>query len=124
MQRTRDVAEVLEGFQSSPLTAIATLQQNGLTAGAQCRAVLSYLQLTIGLVGPALLQAVVETRFFMQHAQQRRQLGLQPEKGWEPCIYAAIGHLLLDLDVLSAFALTYVLLGVLNLLAHALSANL
>ena len=48
----------------------------------ECRTLLAYLQLSLGLVLPAVVTAGMEVRLSVQHAAQRRRAGLAPERGW------------------------------------------
>lgn len=72
---------------------IAALE--GTPPAGQCAAVLSYLQLSLGLVAPALAQAALEARLFSQHEAERQCRGLPPERGAHARLYRRIlqvGH--------------------------------
>lgn len=59
-----------------------------MPATGQCAAVLTYLQLGLGLVAPALVQAALEAHLFRQHQAQRARQGLPPERGAHARLYA------------------------------------
>jgi len=89
----------------------------------ECATLLSYLQLSIGLVGPALVQAVIEARLFAKHQQQRQQAGLPPEHGWHAGLYAVVLSLLETMDWLTSAAFLWVLHGLLFDLAQVLMTS-
>ncbi|KAL4421305.1 hypothetical protein ABPG75_010596 [Micractinium tetrahymenae] len=118
LQATRGVAQVLRLLR---FNGLAPPPPDGLTPLQECCSVLAYLQLSVGLVLPAVVMAVHEIRLFLAHAAERRRAGLPPERGWHPWLYRKIGDTLLGLDWLFVAVLAWVLLGVLGSLAEALS---
>ena len=62
-------------------------------AVADCHALLTFLQLWLGLVVPALVQAAAEGALFRHHRRQRRALGLRPEAGAHARLHAVLSEL-------------------------------
>ena len=88
----------------------------------ECRTVLAYLQLCLGLVAPAVAVACLETRLYAQHAAQRRRAGLPPERGWwHPRQYAALADAGQGLDWFSGPVLAWTASAVLHAVAVAVS---
>lgn len=118
---TRRVAQALDAvrFWSFPLPPPPLQPASG--SGAECRAVLAYCQLVLGVAAPALAQACLEARLFAEHAEQRARAGLPPERGWQAALCRAVHGVVGDLDWLTAATLLWVLLGVLQLAAQALA---
>ena len=56
-------------------------------AAAECMTVISWLQLTCGLVLPLLLELGVAARLFQVHQQQRRQAGVPAQRGCHVAVY-------------------------------------
>jgi hypothetical protein len=65
---------------------------------ADCRVVLTFLQLGLGFVLPALAQVVVEGRMLRQHQRERQRAGLPPERGLHARLHAVLGDLLTGVD--------------------------
>ena len=83
---------------------------------------LAYLQLTFGLVAPAVALACLETRMYAQHTAQRRRAGLPPERGWwHPRQYAALADAGQGLDWFSGPVLAWTASAVLHAVAVAVS---
>lgn len=59
-------------------------------AQKQCATVLAHVQLALGLAAPALVQAVIEVRLFMEHQLQRAEAGLPLETGPHARLYTWI----------------------------------
>ena len=114
---THRVALLLDALRPLPLPPL----QRPASAAAECRAVLAYLQVVLGLAVPALAQACLESRLFASHTWQRARAGLPRERGWQPALYGAVDSVLSDLDGPFAVALCWVLLGVLHMAAQALA---
>jgi len=62
----------------------------GMEAIPECATTLRFFQLVIGALLPLGWQAATEARLFRQHQEQRRRAGLQPERGLDARLYAAI----------------------------------
>lgn len=66
----------------------------------ECAAVLSFAQLTLGLVAPALVAATHEASLFRLHQRQRREAGLPAEAGWEAWLYERLAAVLVGAKTL------------------------
>jgi len=91
----------------------APASHRALPPAQECATVLTFLQLSLGLALPALAQAAVEAHLWRQHQQQRRQLGIPDEKGWQQRLYGCLLGLLDPLDWFTAPVFLWVLLGLL-----------
>lgn len=65
-----------------------------LPAASQCAVVLTYLQVALGFLLPALVHAALECRLFARHQRERRRAGLPPERGLQAAAYEAAAGLL------------------------------
>ncbi len=88
-----------------------------LTCAEECRTVLAWQQLCFSLAAPALVAAVVETRLWRRHQEERRQSSLPPEGGWQSSFYRALQELLRGHDWPHIVVLIWLLSGVLHLAA-------
>jgi len=59
-------------------------------AAAECVTLLSFLQICLGVLLPALATAVSEACLFHDHQQQRLAAGLQPERGPAALLYHTV----------------------------------
>lgn len=72
----------------------------------------SYLDLTLGCLLPALIQAAAETRLYRQHCTERRRAGLPRERGWQARVHDELAELAHALDWPQAVVLLWVCLGI------------
>ena len=72
----------------------------------------SYLDLTLGCLLPALVQAAAETRLYVQHSAERRRLGLPRERGWQARVHDELAELAQALSWPQAAIMLWVTLGV------------
>lgn len=82
---------------------------------------LTYLQLLLGLVLPALGQAVLQARLFQRHNEQRRLAGVAAENGWAARAYACVSDVTNVLDGPGVTMALWVLLGIIFDVAVALN---
>ena len=73
----------------TPLPAFSTGHLPAPADAVQCATLLRFFQLTTGLAA-LLWQAVTEAELHAAHQQQRRQAGLQPERGASARLCAAV----------------------------------
>ncbi len=118
MQVTHGAAQLFEALRFGSL---APPLVQPATAAEECRAVMCYLQLTLGLVAPALYYATTEARLFLQHAERRQRLGLPPERGWHPWLCRRIAGALLGLDWPFVVLLSLMLMTLLHPVAVAMA---
>lgn len=114
---THKVAQVLGMLRFSSLSPNTAASSDAHA----CRAVLTYLQLALALAAPTAVQAGIEARLWMWHAEERRRAGLPPERGWQAAFYSRISSLLDGLDWPYLAVLGWVALGVLYELAMAIA---
>jgi len=84
-----------------------------LSAAQECGALLAFVQLSVTVVVPALVQAALEAGLFMQHQVQRQQLDLLVEGGMQVRLYDTIRATAEACDWPVAAAALWVLLGLL-----------
>ena len=90
--------------------------------GEECRTVLAFLQLSLGLVAPAVALACLEARLYVQHVAQRRRAGLPRERGWwNPRLCAALAEAGQGLDWFTGPALAWMASAVLHAVAAAVA---
>ena len=80
-----------------------------------CAAVVTFLQLAIGLAAPALLQAAAEAAAFERHQRQRHACGLAKEAGLRASCYQTLHAFTTGLSLPAALVLA---LGCLSLLVQ------
>jgi len=127
-QHTHRAFQLLNSLRFNPLEPAPTLLTE--VAGhappsttEECATLMSYFQLSIGLVGPALAQAMIEARLFAVHQQQRQRAQLAREQGWHAGLYAVVLRLLGTMDSLTTAAFLWALHGLLFDLARVLTAS-
>lgn len=90
---------------------------------AECTTVLTFFQLTAGLVLPLLVHAVLESSLFGAHQRQRQQCGMPPVSGFMQSLYDFVGGLSEALDGVTLAASLWMLMGLLWKLSVALSGG-
>ena len=83
-----------------------------------------YLDLVLGCLLPALVQAAAEARLYAEHSEERRREGLPPEKGWQARLHGELVGLAeaLHLAWPQAVVMLWVALGVAFDLSHLVAA--
>ena len=90
-------------------------------AATDCRTVLAYLQLGLGLVAPALVLLVLEARLHQQHAEQRRHARLEREGGVQAALCERVAGAAEGADWVSWLGLAWLLSALLHALAGAIA---
>lgn len=94
-----------------PGTAMSAL----LPGTDACAFTLMFLQLTVGLAAPALLQAAAEAAAFVRHQQQRRTCGAVEERGLQARLYLWLHAFIAGLSLPAALVFA---LGAVSLLVQ------
>lgn len=71
-----------------------------------------YLDLTLGCLLPALVQAAAETRLYVQHCAERRRAGLPRERGWQARVHDELADLAQGLSWPQVAVMLWVALGI------------
>ncbi|PRW33203.1 Serine threonine- kinase SAPK1 [Chlorella sorokiniana] len=119
--KMHSAAQLLTSVQLGGFTA--PLISRPLTPREECRTLLAWQQLCFSLAAPALVAAAIETRLWLRHQEERRQCGLPPEGGWQAWCYRALQAVLLGHDWAHVVVLSWLLAGLLHLMAVALSVD-
>lgn len=117
---TRQIATALDLLHLGPGLAVL---EDAPTPVQECRTVLAWQQLCFSFFAPLLAAAVLETKLWLRHAEQRARRGLPPERGFQPRLYLAVKHWLLDLDWPHAVLLAWMFASTLHMVAAALARN-
>ena len=115
-QQTRQLFHILELTNFSLLPVTAHVQPV-----AECAAVLSYLQLSGGLVLPLLVHAALESWLFQEHQRQRQQCGMPAESSPMRWLYDAVNGLSEALDGVTLATAVWMALGTLWKLSVAVA---
>jgi hypothetical protein len=115
-QPTHQLFQLLEMANFSLLPVAAHVQP-----AAECAAVLSYFQLSIGLVLPLLAHAKLESSLFQEHRRQRQQCDMPLESGIMPWLYGSVSSLSEALDGITLAAALWMTLGMLWKLSVAVA---
>lgn len=117
-KQTHQLFQLLELANFSLLPVATNVQP-----AAECTTVLTFFQLTAGLVLPLLVHAVVESSLFGEHQRQRQQQGMPLVSGFMQSLYGFVGGLSEALDGVTLAASLWMLMGLLWKLSVALSSG-
>ncbi|PRW45353.1 hypothetical protein C2E21_6101 [Chlorella sorokiniana] len=111
-QRTSAAFRLLGALRYDMVRPLGSEAQPKLSAQSECIVVLTYLELTLGCLLPALIQAAAETRLYVVHCAERRRAGLPRECGWQARVHDELAELAQELSWPQIAVLLWVVLGI------------